>query len=145
MKNSKFLVLLFIAVGVVFTGCKKDNTEVSGNIVAKWGIKKTVATTYTGSEKGLSVTDTNFKDNDWIEFKADGTVTFSDNGDTDQGTYTYNSDTKKITLKYTGDSSSSVIDVKTLTDTDLVITEEDVYTEGGVTYKTVSETSCKKR
>ena len=143
MKKIKYLTLLFLAVSVGFTSCKKDDDEVS--IVGKWGTTKSVNINYTGTIKGSTETETTFTAEDYIEFKSDGTTILSEDGDTDAGTYTFNNDTQKLSIKFTGDDESVVFDIKTLTTTDLVLYTEEIDVEGSTTYKYTSEVSFKRK
>ena len=148
MKNFKFLSLLFLTVVVGFSSCKKDDeskAEVMASIVGKWGITKTVDVPYVGTAKGPAETVITFTAEDYIDFKSDGTATYSEVGDTDPATYTINAETKKLTVKFTGTTQTVVYDIKTLNATDLVLYDEEILVQGGITYKFTTETSFKKK
>ena len=145
MKNLRFLVLLFLAVSLGSSSCKKNDDEVMASIVGKWGIVKTVEVDYVGTAKGPTETETTFSANDFVEFKSDGTAIFSEEGDTDAATYTVNTDTKKMSVKLNGTSTSIQMDIRTLNSTDLVLYAEESTSQGGITYKFTIETSFKKK
>lgn len=99
MKNALKVTALFLLVTLSFTSCSKsdDNSATSGNIVAKWNYSKEgeivsgqeVLTDYQ-HEAGCT------KDN--VEFKSNGTFTFTEYGtncvvSTYNGTYTKSGDT----------------------------------------------------
>lgn len=146
MKNFKFLSVLFLSVAVGFSSCKKDDgDDAKASIVGKWALTKEVEIEYENGVKVEEDIETTFQSEDYIEFKSDGKVVFSEVGDTDNGTYSLSSDGKKLTITFSENSVSDIFDIKTLSSTDLVIYTEYTELHQGINYKETLEYSFKKK
>lgn len=129
--NSLALLALF---AVCFTSCKKDDQKsktTSEKIVGVWHLVNTV---YNEHHDNLDHKETDtYGPNDVFEFKKDGTVRASINGEEDTTTYTLVGDTK-ITID--GDAT---YDLKTLNANSLVFYTKEIdgadYSEITITFK----------
>ena len=142
MKKNVLLLLMMAAIAI--TGCKKEEEqeeEPKSSIVGKWFVKKLYFVRYEGSVKKEEETETDFGNSDYYEFKADGTGTFSEVGDTDPLTYTVAGDVITITDN-PGESFS--LKIKSLAANDAVLVEESTETNQGITYRNVMEITLKK-
>lgn len=134
MKAFKFLLILLLATGVAFTGCKKKKSdeeapkpdtqaqiEAKSKILGKWYIKKVVF--YVDGETEPPVPETEFDQTQFLEFKSDLTIIFSYR--VKNGTFTYNFDETAKTLITS--SPNDKYTIKLLTDTDLVLSKRHDY------------------
>ena len=140
----KNVLVLFIMAAIAISGCKKDDKkddDAKSTIVGKWLVKKIYEVEYENGVKKREDTDTDFGNQDFFEFKADGTGLFSETGDTDPITYKVTGDMLTIT-----DSPGESFDlkIKSLRGNDLVLVDESTETYQGVTYRNVTEITFKK-
>lgn len=140
----KNVLVLFIVAAFAISGCKKDDKkdeESKSTIVGKWLVKKIYEVEYENDIKKREDTDTDFGNQDFFEFKADGTGLFSEVGDTDPLTYKVTGDVITIT-----DSPGESFDlkIKSLSGNDLVLVDEATETDQGITYRYVTEITFKK-
>lgn len=140
----KNVLLLFIMAALAISGCKKDDKkddDAKSTIVGKWLVKSIYEVEYENGIKKREDTDTDFGNQDFFEFKADGTGLFSETGDTDPITYKVTGDMLTIT-----DSPGESFDlkIKSLSGNDLVLVDESSETYQGVTYRNVTEITFKK-
>lgn len=140
MKKLKFLALLFVAVSVGFTSCKKDDDAEIDMAALKgtWQQTKSVETYYDAKGKQISQeTDT--------DFDSEYRLQITDNRLIYRGVYAenYRLDGDKIIATEIGGSNTSEyeIKVKKLTSTELVIEYEDLDDDGG---REVTEETYKK-
>ena len=140
MKKLKFLALLFVAVSVGFTSCKKDDDAEIDMAALKgtWQQTKSVETYYDAKGKQISQeTDTDFNSEDRLQI--------TDNRLIYRGVYAenYRLDSDKIIATEMAGSNTSEyeIKVKKLTSTELVIEYEDLDDDGG---REVTEETYKK-
>jgi hypothetical protein len=111
-----------VIAATVFVGCKKDDDNTSA-LVGKWE-----ATFEYKYEEGEWVKDYTYDPGEtMIEFKNDGTYIFYDDSeDPEEGNYTYNEGSKKITTSLKGTpSASATATVIELTGSRFVIEYED--------------------
>jgi hypothetical protein len=95
MKNW-LCIALPAAMSLLAFSCDEDEKDTSASIVGKWqGDRSELKASY-GIVPIHEDTDENFDAT--IEFKADGTVTYSDDGDTASGTYTQSGDVLSTTV-----------------------------------------------
>lgn len=128
---SAFAILAFLTVS--FTACKKEkNQTTSEKIVGTWQMNKLVYNAHTNGADNI-ISTTAFTANDKYEFRKDGTVYASYQGQSDSSTYTITADNK---LTITDDDT---YDIKTLDGHTLVIYSKSVsgsdYVETTVTFK----------
>ncbi|TCD02801.1 lipocalin family protein [Pedobacter psychroterrae] len=140
----KNVLFLFIMAAIAISGCKKDNKkddELKSTIAGKWFTKKIVEVNYVNNVKKEEHTDTDFGNNDFFEFKADGTGIFSEIGDTDPFTYKVTGDILTITYM---PGESLDFKIKSLIGNDAVFVNEFSEIFENVNYKTVTEITVKK-
>ena len=88
MKNILFVLLLLIGISTLNSSCKKDSKDNALLTSGKWyySYNKII---HTAAERDC------FNENDYFEFRTDGTVTASNLGD---GTYTLTEDGKGFSM-----------------------------------------------
>ncbi|WP_256009533.1 lipocalin family protein [Desertivirga xinjiangensis] len=134
MKKQNFLFLMFVAVTVAFSSCKKDDDENnSAKIVGKWNLKKEVEKEYKNGQL-IETDEYSYEAGAYVEFKSNGTVDWNDDG-SDPEIYSYRVDGNKLTL--IEDDDTDVYTIEELTSSKLVISESDEYTEGNDKIKEV--------
>lgn len=89
MKRTTFLLSFFC---ILFISCNNSNNK--GSLVGKWKIIEMNVPGLDEEERKQVV------DDGWgIEFKKDGTCIMTGDDGGDKGTYTYDKDSKKVTVK----------------------------------------------
>ncbi|MFM2283854.1 MAG: hypothetical protein RL222_1358 [Bacteroidota bacterium] len=141
MKKVLFLFLLFIGAASMMTSCKKEEeTEkqrVSNLLTkSKW---------FYTSKQTVGVDEepyTCFDENDYFEFKTDGT--FTETWDFGDGTYTVSEDGKVLTLAFTYDTDTYLVDIKSIDANTMKLIFD--YGEGLVeyTYSKTASDGCPK-
>lgn len=138
-------LLIFVMAALAISGCRKDDKldedDIAKNLQGKWMIKKTYEVYYIDNVKDDEETETDYGSSDYLEFKADGTGLYSEEGDTDPFTYKVNG--KTITIAE-GPNEKHDITIKSLIGNDAVLVEEYSETYQGKVHKTVVETTVKK-
>lgn len=132
-KRISLLLMAFVAVTMLFTGCKKDNADL---ILGKWtvdGAKSYVTMTVMGA------THTEYMDDgdNTLTFNSDGTVVVvstDEDGETDteNGTYTLSADVLSMTLE----GETVEFNIAELTESKMVLTTSQVIEEEGMTITT---------
>jgi hypothetical protein len=127
---SAFAILAFFSVS--FTACKKEkNKTAAEQIVGTWQMSKLVYNMHTNGADNI-VSTTAFTANDNYEFRKDGTVYATYQGQSDSSTYTIADN--KLTI-----TDDATYDIKALDDHALVIYSKTVsgsdYEEVTVTFK----------
>ena len=147
MKKLKLLMLLFTAVSVGFTGCKKDDgDDANANIVGKWSLTKEVSREYNSAGVLLHEDTEISNDNAWVlEFKSDGTYKGYDEGVLDEeGTYSIQNDGKTLVLNSKHDDEDQTVTISSLTSSEIIIYFEYTETEGNQTVKSTYEETYRK-
>ena len=137
MKKQNFLFLMFVAVTVAFSSCKKDDDENnSTKIIGKWNLKKEVEKEY--KNNGSPVTDEDiYEAGAYVEFKKDGIMEWNEDG-SDAEAYSYRVDGNALTIIDEG-REPEIFTIEELTSSKLVISEEDEYTEGNDKFRDVTQ------
>ncbi|NRF40732.1 hypothetical protein [Pedobacter foliorum] len=137
-------ITLFTLIVALFTitGCKKDKEngkENSNTIVGKWISSSIWEITYKNGKEINRDDDT--QDNLMVEFKSDGTGVSQIDGESSNFTYTLKDG--KLIFKTEGEFDEYKI--KSLTNSEIELYQEESETEDGVDYKYVVEIKLKKR
>jgi C-terminal lipocalin-like domain len=108
--------LLFVAIAsmALFSACKKKDVEktTAEKLIGRWAlVSDTYNDYYGGSAHIINYTGTA---SDYVEFKADGTVTASYQGSSNTTSYSLQGDTKVVIAGETNE-------IRTLTDNGLVL------------------------
>lgn len=132
------VLCLFLAFG-----CKKDkNDSLKDQIVGRWKIESTKSLIYANGELVQEESDDNFDDNDYIEFKSDGTISSSD--DSENGSR-FTVDEKARTITITESSNQSIpFTIVQLDKSVFHISAENTQTQEGQTLRYVAELRFKK-
>lgn len=145
MQKVKLSIVLFLSLCVALAGCKKNDPDPQSLILGKWETKKLTIDQYENGVKATTATSTTFTGDEYIEFKNDGTVVFSSSEGKQNATYTIDTDGEKLSVVYQGSTAVQLIDVRSLTASDLVIYQElPPVVILNKTYKTVLEGTYKK-
>lgn len=139
----KITLLTLIVALFTITGCKKDkdnDKENSSSIQGRWLATSLVEISYeNGVEEGR---DDDTSDNLWVEFKADGTGMSQTDRD-GQSSFTYTIKNNELVIKF--EDETDKYQIKSLTNSDLHLYQEESETSDGVVYKEVVEIKLKKR
>lgn len=123
MKNFTLLVLLLATVSIA--GCKKDDEEKQQkDIVGKWFVKQTVEKEIESGVTTFEETETNFTAADFFEFKSDGSLVNSIQGDAYRGTYEVKASNRLVMTDEDGDTED--FEIKKLNSSELIIYIEDI-------------------
>lgn len=144
MRKTIFAFASVLIILVSF-GCNKDKDDNKVSIVGTWTLQSQTTKSYVGTSTDPTDTDNYDPSTDGVStvtFNADGTLTSVSDGETDNGTYTYDANNKKLTL--TQDIITLPYTVTTLTSSNLVLHGEYSYPVDNVTYKTVIDASLKR-
>ena len=144
MKNFTIVVLLLL-LAFTISSCKKDDPteDVTELIVGKRFFKKNYEVVTRNGQK-TETTDTNFGNEDYLEFKKDGTGKYSEVGDTDNFTYKITGN-NILTLYYDGDDAAEEpVEITLLNSTDFVILYKGSEIYEGITKIWNTETTFKK-
>lgn len=132
-KRISLLLMAFVAVTMLFTGCKKDNADL---ILGKWTVDG--AKSYV-TESAMGMTHTEYMDDDTttLTFNSDGTVvavSTDEDGETDteNGTYTLSADVLSMTLE----GETVELNIAELTKSKMVLTNTQVVEVQGMTITT---------
>lgn len=147
MNKSKFLPVLFIAIAVGFSSCKKDDDDDDSKkslLKGRWKQTLEIDLEYENDKLVHSDTTASFPYQDEIEFTDDKIIYYeSGKAEDDNVKYTINGDVITATWVDEGDVEKGII--KQLTSTALVVEWAYEYTENGKRYKEVDvETYTKK-
>ncbi len=134
MKQFKTLVLLFAVLSLALGSCKKDE---EASILGKWYKKKEVTKETVNGTAQDETTTTDYDNSDYVEFKDNGQAIVSEEGETESFTYSYDEKNKKLSV--TDSEGTRTMDVKTISDSDLVLYEEETMSQSGFTYKYSNE------
>ncbi|MCR5454936.1 MAG: lipocalin family protein [Bacteroidales bacterium] len=129
-KRLLFSLMAVLMLSLTFISCGDDDDDAvdyKTAIVGKWKWTHDVEYTDGKVERDRDVSDRN----EFVEYKSDGTVVWTDGEETEQGTWFISGD--KLTEVYDGDGEVSIISISGNT---LTITSEE--TEDGHTYKDVA-------
>jgi len=140
MKKIKISALFLFLICVGISSCGKDEADeptANSKIAGKWYVKTAVVTTYNGSTIVGTNTTSAYTAADYMEFSVDGKYTYPIEGQTapQVGSYTINDELTRLTLNETDDTE--YYNIQSLTSSELVISQEDSYTEAGVTFKII--------
>lgn len=136
MKRILLLSALFAVMAI--TGCKKDKDENPNAkaILGKWFAKSYSTATYTNGVKTDSSLETEFTDNDYVEFRSDGTATDGED------TFTYSVNGNTITTTSQGETLES--EITTLSGSTLGLTIDVTETYEGQRFRYVIETTYRR-
>ncbi|MFA4870022.1 MAG: lipocalin family protein [Pedobacter sp.] len=141
MRNFSLLLLLITAIS--FSSCKKDpSTEEKNakNLIGKWFLKSvTEKNLKNGTSTNQQTTPIN-DDKKFVEFRSNGTAV-----DLWGDEFNYKISNSKITMRYNEDDEDYIQDIIKITSNELVLSEEDVYTEGNDTFKYITEYTFTKK
>ncbi len=137
MKNlfrySSIVLLAVVLVMALNQGCGKDDLSSSELLTAHpWKFVKAETTSSdTSVIQGVALINA-FLTNTVVTFNADGTYTLTSPliNDPETGTWTLSSDGKLLTIKSNGDDEGDVNRVARLTETELVLEEDDTTDDG---------------
>jgi hypothetical protein len=140
MKKNQIFTLLLFLLYVGLTSCSKDADDIPDTksmVVGKWFIKKAVVTAYTGNNSTIINSSENYTNDDYFELKGDGKYLYRIEGQSELevSTYQINDEGTILTLNEVDDVE--VYKVEKLTQNDLVISQEESYTENNVTIRYV--------
>lgn len=141
----KILFFSFLALALFFSGCVNNGDDnAKAKIVGKWFLIKEVELEYHNGAEVDEFVDIDFTDENYIEFKSDGEVIFSEQGGTETATYSINSAGSKLTITHSpGDTDE--INIKSMNSRDLIFRQEDSEVRNGKTIKYVYESYFKKK
>lgn len=141
--------ILFLAIAglTLCTSCKSDDEENNGNdemnmLVGVWKTSKQITVSGVDNTTVLDTyVPTGCYVQDYVNFKTDGTYVVteykSENNScvvdsSEAGTYTYNPQTKELSISSSGTSGSDIIKVQALTNSSLVISVNDDFDGDGI-------------
>ena len=129
----KKILFSILAGGLILVGCSKDGGG-SVSITGTWNVNSIVTQTYlNGALQGNDTTTAGS-----FQFADNGDfISTDDTGDTTNGTYTYNSSSKVLTV--ISDSDTTNVNVTNLTANNLHFTEDETESVGGFTVRIVSD------
>jgi len=140
--TKKITLLALIVALFTVTSCKKDkenDRENSNTIVGRWIASSILEITYKNGKEIRRDNDT--QDNLMVEFKPDGTG--ASQRDDESANFTYTHKDGELIFKTEGEFDRYKI--KSLTNSELELYQEESETEDGVDYKYVVEIKLKKR
>jgi hypothetical protein len=141
MRNLSLLLLLITAIS--FSSCKKDSSpeeKNAKNLLGKWFLKSvTEKNLKNGASTNQQTTPIN-DDKKFVEFRSNGTAV-----DLWGDEFNYKISNSKITMRYNEDDEDYIQDIIKITSSELVLSEEDVYTEGNDTFKYITEYTFAKK
>ncbi|WP_214227672.1 lipocalin family protein [Pedobacter sp. B4-66] len=138
----KFTLFILIVAIFTITGCKKDqenDKENPNTIVARWIASSILEITYKNGKEIRRDNDT--QNNLMVEFKSDGTGTSQ--RDDESANFTYTLKDGKLIFKTEGEFDEYKI--KSLTNSELELYQEESETEDGMDYKYIVEIKLKKQ
>lgn len=122
MKN--FTLLLFLMTTVAFTSCKKDDEDQQRkDIIGNWYVKKTVEKEIVNGKTISDDTDTDFGDDYYFEFTADGKMIEHIDGDQYPGTYQLK-ENNHIAITFQGEEPDDY-EIRKLNSSEMVLYTED--------------------
>jgi hypothetical protein len=140
------LLLLMVCTGLLSCG-KTDEEEptAQSRVAGKWYLRSATSTTYRGTTLVNTSTYAEYTAADYFELTAEGKYFFQLEGQTApvSSTYEINDEATRLSLNERNEIEHWNIDK--LTDTELVLSQEDTYVDGGVTYRSVEVVSHSKK
>ncbi len=131
------ILFSFIGGVLILAGCSKDSDN-NASIVGTWNANKIVSLEYVNNTPAGGDTTTLGT----LVFNSDGTVTSTDSSGTDNGTYTYNSSSKLLTIVSDGDTTKA--NVTNLTSSDLHFNASETQEYAGSSYKVTVDADYKR-
>lgn len=125
------MYLLGISCLLLLFSCKKDDEKnLQAQISGKWKIEKTTVKVYENGKLTIDETENVFSDEDYYDFKPDGTIGIYADGEIENATYSVNEEGNRVTI--TAEGETLEFDVTRLDESKLYLLYDDTRTENGV-------------
>jgi hypothetical protein len=141
-------LILFIACAVLLSCGKTEDDEkpsAQSRVAGKWYIRSATVTTYRGTTLINTSTYAEYTAADYFELTADGKYFFQLEGQSALVSSSYEINDEATRLSLDEKDEIEVWNIDKLTDTELVLSQEDTYVDGGVTYRSVEVVSHSKK
>jgi hypothetical protein len=140
----KRILLAFLLVSVMASGCKKNNVKEQENLHGKWLARGMVETAFEGGIEVEQKSNDAFTEKDYIVFNSDGTAVSSYEGaGLQHSTYSVAGQTLTLTAA-SNPNELTKFEIKVLTKTSLVIFRESVEVIQNVRYASTIQISFKR-
>lgn len=142
----KILTILFLVVGTMtFQSCKKESSPSAAvNLKGRWDASSAIIEVFENNVSKTKQSKTIDKNALYFIFTDTKVELYLDSKLDDDGTYTYDQNTKVLTIKYSP-TDTETFNLSNVTTTSFSLTEEDVVVNGAKTTKTVSQIDFKKQ
>ncbi|TKB98793.1 hypothetical protein [Pedobacter cryophilus] len=133
----KKILLLILTIGVLaFQGCKKDaDSAIVTSLKGRWDLTEMKLELFENGVSKQKASENYSKGDAYLLFTETTFKTFTDSQLEGEGTYTFNSSTKTLTLKEGTDVETTIL--KSFDGKTFVISEEETETINGVITKVI--------